>query len=66
MVHVRVDLAHVVEVAVGCGLLREELLVRVQHRVEGELLLEELEARVRERAHVAELGDLLVRGWWVG
>mmetsp|Transcript_13764 Transcript_13764/g.38842 ORF Transcript_13764/g.38842 Transcript_13764/m.38842 type:complete len:802 (-) Transcript_13764:162-2567(-) len=49
VVHVVVDLPHVVKVSVAQGLDREELLLRVEHLVERELLLQELQPPVRER-----------------
>ena len=45
---VRVDLPDVVKVPVRRRLLREELLVRVKHSVEVELLLEQHQAVVRK------------------
>mmetsp|Transcript_12255 Transcript_12255/g.51590 ORF Transcript_12255/g.51590 Transcript_12255/m.51590 type:complete len:756 (-) Transcript_12255:852-3119(-) len=57
VVHVRVDLAHVVEVAMRRALLREELFVGIEHEVHVELLLKEQQAVVAEALHGARVDD---------
>mmetsp|Transcript_1039 Transcript_1039/g.3141 ORF Transcript_1039/g.3141 Transcript_1039/m.3141 type:complete len:304 (-) Transcript_1039:736-1647(-) len=52
VVNVRVHLSHVVKVPVRSRLLRQKLLVGVEHDVEVELLLQQLHAVVREGAHM--------------
>ena len=56
---VRVDLAHVVEVAVGHGLLGAELAPAVEEHVEVEALLEDGEALEGERLDGPGVDDAL-------
>jgi hypothetical protein len=53
VVHVRIHLAYIVKVAMRRTLLGQKLLVSVQHDVEVELLLQQLQALVREGADMA-------------